>query len=219
MGALNFQGPRAESVNLTVQEPRRRKPSGDSQFVVHLRSAVQPVSVIQETRPDLERPENRELLGHWEKIRGDAPVPLRAQFNPMDVPRHLPNLIVLEPKVPDNASVRIFGTELARRLGFDLTGIDLFSMYDGQRAREVVDMISHVVEQQAIAVAYSEWTTPSGHTFTTENLWMPLASQEGPVNRVLGSVWEVVEARADVDDLGGALALAQLLSRRAYYKF
>ncbi len=80
-------------------------------------------------------------------------------------------------------------------------------------------MISCVVEQRAVAVAYSEWTTPSGHSFTTENLWMPLASQAGPVNRVLGSVWEVVEARADVDDLGGALALAQLLSERSFNQF
>lgn len=174
---------------------------------------------IQEKRPDLERPENRELLEHWEKIRGEASVPLRTQFNPMDVPRHLPNLIVLEPLIPENANVRIFGTELARRLGFDLTGVDLFTLYSGEPAREVVDMISCVVEQRAVAVAYSEWTTPSGHSFTTENLWMPLASQAGPINRVLGSVWEVVEARADVDDLGGALALAQLLSERSFYQF
>lgn len=177
------------------------------------------MSDIQTIRPVLERPENQELLGHWEKIRGDAHVPLRTEFNPMHVPKHLPNLVVLEPSIPQSANVRIFGTELTRRLGLDLTGADLFSLYEGERAEEVVEMISCVVEHQAIAVAYSEWTTPSGHAFTTENMWMPLASQEGTVNRVLGSIWEVVKARADIDDLGGAVAPAQRLSKRYLYKF
>lgn len=178
-----------------------------------------PVLEIISSRPDLERPENRELLDHWEKLRGSAPVPLRTQFNPMDKPKHLPNLVVLEPSVPDSANIRIFGTELARRLGLDLTGADLFSLYEGERARQIVEMIACVVNENAVAVAYSEWTTPSGHNFTTENMWLPLASQDGSINRILGSIWDMKEIRADLDDLGGGVSQAHRLSQRFFYKF
>jgi len=159
------------------------------------------------------------LLAHWEELRGDAPVPPRSRFNPMTLPRHLPNLIVLEPEVPTKALIRIFGTELARRLGLDLTGADLFSLYQGDRAREVVEMIACVVEQNAVAVAYSEWSTPSGHVFSTENVWVPLASDTGTVNRVLGSIWEPTTSDVTIDDLGGAVAPAHRLSQRSFHKF
>jgi len=174
---------------------------------------------ILKKRPDLECPENRELLAHWEELRGDAPVPQRSQFNPMNLPRHLPNLIVLEPDIPAKAQIRIFGTELTRRLGLDLTGADLFSLYQGQRAKDIVEMIACVVEHNAIAVAYSEWSTPSGHVFSTENVWVPLASDTGVINRVLGSIWEPTTPDVDIDDLGGTVAAAQRLSQRSFHKF
>ncbi|MGD1933595.1 MAG: PAS domain-containing protein [Candidatus Phaeomarinobacter sp.] len=174
---------------------------------------------LKSSRPDLELPENRDLLAHWEALRGADAVPLRTKFNPMDKPKHLPNLIVLEPSIPDSANIRIFGTALARRLGLDLTGQNLFSLYEGERADQVVEMIACVVNQTAVAVAYSEWTTPSGNKFTTENMWMPLASQDGSINRVLGSIWDMKEPSADLDDLGGGVSQAQRLSRRSFYKF
>ncbi len=159
------------------------------------------------------------MLDHWDELRGDAPVPQRAQFNPMRMPRHLPNLIVLEPDLPSKALIRIFGTELTRRLGLDLTGADLFTLYQGERAQEVVDMIACVVEQKLVAVASSEWSTPSGHIFSTENMWIPLASDTGVINRVLGSIWEPTISDVNIDDLGGAVAPAQRLSLRSFHKF
>ena len=132
----------------------------------------------------------------------------------MDVPRHLPRLIMLEPSLPGNAAIRIFGTELAHRLGYDLTGQDMFDLYDSDRVHLVKELVTLVVEKHVVAVGYTEWTTPAGHVFTTENVWFPLISDDGTVTRLLGSFWELSAIDADIVSLGDSLDKAENLGSR-----
>lgn len=170
-------------------------------------------------RPILKRPENTALLEHWEALRGDAVAPRRASFHPMDMPRHLPHLMMLEPDLPARADIRLFGTELAYRLGYDLTGQDMFDLYDGDRVHVVKELVTLVVEQHVVAVGYTDWTSPAGHVFTTENVWFPLISESGEVTRLLGSMWELAPIDADVVSLGDTLDKAENLSDRKFYQF
>lgn len=173
---------------------------------------------FQSTSPKLEMPQNQRLLAHWESLRKGGQLPLRTDFNPMVVPALLPNMMVLEPHLPATATVRSFGTELAHRLGMDLTGEDLLSLYSDDRQELAQELVHTIVDARVVAVASSEWTTPSGHTYETENLWLPLVSETGEIIRILGSLWEVHEVRADVDDLGGSIDDSQKLARRVFYR-
>jgi hypothetical protein len=170
-------------------------------------------------RPILKRPENTALLEHWEALRGDAVAPQRSSFRPMDVPRHLPHLIMLEPDLPAKADIRIFGTELAHRLGYDLTGQNLFDLYESDRVHVVNELVTLVVEEHLVAVGYTDWTSPAGHVFTTENVWLPLISEHGKVTRLLGSFWELTAIDADIVSLGDSLDKAEGLSDRKFYRF
>ena len=53
----------------------------------------------------------------------------------------------------------------------------------------------------------------------TENIWLPLTSEEGKVSRILGSLWELAPIDDDMVSLGESLDEAEKLSERSYYKF
>lgn len=177
------------------------------------------VPEIHHRKPDLERPENEQLLDYWDRARGGAVLPPRSRFRPMDLPRHLPHIIMLEPDLPRQANIRIFGTQLSHRLGYDLTGVDMLSLYQAERADEVLEMLTYIAEEHLVTVASSTWTTPSGYTFNTENVWLPLAADDGSVTRILGSIWETAPIDADVVGLGDSVADAQSRAMRAFYRF
>ena len=177
-----------------------------------------PMPHIESGSPDLSCPENRAVLAHWMELRDCAPVPARERFNPMRLPRMLPHIIMLEPQGHESAIVRTFGTELARRLGLDLTGIDMVTMYQGPRRRDLMELLCMLRNQQVIAVAHTRWTTPNGHEFTTENLWLPFAGADGEVSRIMGALHEPQAPPANLDTLGGTFEDAQQSTERRYYR-
>ncbi len=177
------------------------------------------MSSIKSQKPDLILAANRALLAHWEKLRGDRRAPLRSDFNPMQVPSHLPHLIMLEPNLPESSIIRIFGTELVRRLGLDLTGHDIFSLYEGEEQDKVRELTHLVADEEAIALVYSSWNTPTGYSFKTENLWLPLASPDGNVTRILGCIWELEAFDDENLALGGSVAEALGVAERSFFQF
>lgn len=75
----------------------------------------------------LEQPRLRQLLAYWQTKRGDRPFPARADIDPLELPFILGDLILfdVEPGTeysPPRFRYRLFGSNIARRQGFDMTG-------------------------------------------------------------------------------------------------
>lgn len=174
---------------------------------------------IHKTRPSPKIPQNEKLLAHWVALRGEARFPRRTQFNPMQVTDLLPQLVMLEPDLPDTATIRLFGTGLARRLGMDLSNANLLALYDEERQELLRELLNFLVEHHCVVIGHSEWATPSGHRFTTENLWLPLSDEHGKVIRVLGSLWETNVLLDANETLGGSVNTSQYLTERSYFSF
>ena len=131
----------------------------------------------------------------------------------------LPYLVMLEPQGTDRAIVRVFGTALVRRLGFDLTGEDLIAIYEEPRRTNVSRLIATMLREKTVVVTFTEWMTPSGHSFETENLWLPLVDDSGRVNRIMISVREPVAPPACVDPIGDGVSSGSLtVSPERYYR-
>ncbi len=69
----------------------------------------------------------RAIVGYWFARRGDSAIPTRGDFNPMDLPRHLPGMILVgvEGTRPDGTGVyryRVVGEEEVRNRGHNPTG-------------------------------------------------------------------------------------------------
>jgi len=72
----------------------------------------------------LDQPALQQLHAYWESRRGaDRPYPARDQIDPLDLRFILGSLILLdvEPQ-PLRYRYRLFGSDIARRQGFDMTG-------------------------------------------------------------------------------------------------
>ena len=67
----------------------------------------------------------RSLYGYWQRIRGARPVPLRTDFDPLDVPKLLKDLFLVEVHGADppwRFRYRLAGTGISDFVGADYTG-------------------------------------------------------------------------------------------------
>ncbi len=69
--------------------------------------------------------EMQDLFAYWDGLRGKRKAPTLKEFDLLKIPsRILPNIIVFDYLADeDNFKYRFFGTELAQRMGQDLTGL------------------------------------------------------------------------------------------------
>jgi hypothetical protein len=72
---------------------------------------------------ELDKPTLRKLQAYWEDKRADRPYPGREDIDPLDLRFIIGSLLLIdiEPE-PLRFRYRLFGTEIAQRQGFDMTG-------------------------------------------------------------------------------------------------
>ncbi len=173
---------------------------------------------IKNEKPAFKVRQNAELLQYWMDKRGEQMLPLRSDFNPMAIPKHLPYLIMLEPEPDYRMRIRLFGTELARALGADITGGDLMELYRPEERAGLRALIDTVAPNKAVSVVLTTWTTPTGYQYPTENLWLPLASDDGKVSRFLGSIRQYEVPQPEDEQLGGSVSSSMHISERQFFQ-
>jgi hypothetical protein len=74
--------------------------------------------------PEISNPKLRRLYEYWSRQRGDRKWPTRADLDPVDMRFALGNVILVEvlPETPPRYRIRLHGTTLTQRVGYDLTG-------------------------------------------------------------------------------------------------
>lgn len=71
----------------------------------------------------LDHPVLRRLFGYWDEKRQGRPYPTRQDVDPLDLRYALGRLILIEVEAaPVRFRYRLYGSEVARQMGFDLTG-------------------------------------------------------------------------------------------------
>ncbi len=88
--------------------------------------------------PEISNPKLRRLHEYWSQRRGDRKWPARADLDPVDMSFVLGNVILVEvlPETPVRYRIRLHGSTLAQRVGYDLTG----KMLDDMPVPEFRDM-------------------------------------------------------------------------------
>ncbi|HEX3885674.1 MAG TPA: PAS domain-containing protein [Stellaceae bacterium] len=79
---------------------------------------------MPEIVPDIANAKLKRLYEYWATKRGDRRFPARADIDPVDMAFALGNVILAEvlPETPPRFRIRLHGTTLTRRVGYDLTG-------------------------------------------------------------------------------------------------
>ncbi|WP_321397594.1 PAS domain-containing protein [Emcibacter sp.] len=125
------------------------------------------------------------LYDHWNDIRGDKPLPSRADFNPAAVAPALPYIFVLEVhKEPMRFKFRLTGTETVEVMGVNAMGhwIDEFP-----HTEEIIDRYKWLVENRRPYYNSDRlhWAVKDFHHYTA--LTLPFSDDGENVNILIST--------------------------------
>ena len=150
---------------------------------------------------------SREFFAYWDKKRGTARAPDRADIDPAAVRDLLGDIFVLSCEPSLGFPFRVAGTRVCALAGSDLKDRSFSALFTVASRGEIEDIITCVVEETLPAIAGITATTESGAKAHLELLLLPFnARTHTPVS--------VTGVLAPFDDECGALGAFTLTSWR-----
>jgi hypothetical protein len=129
----------------------------------------------------------REVEAYWELLRDGRLVPDRGEVDPRGFPGALPQTFLLERIAPGLARIRVTGRHLCDLMGIDMQGLPLTSLILPEARPTVIEILSAVFEEPAVARA--TLSSPGGigrRKLEARLLILPLRDDQGDVTRALG---------------------------------
>ncbi len=133
-------------------------------------------------------PVARALFDYWDGKRRGRAVPARRDLDPLEMRAWLGHLILTE--VVDGGRdfhIRLFGSEIARGLGYDMTGQNITDIKSSPQAiREfLADYRAVMATRQPSRAVYDYVSVHTGRIVKFERLLLPLSDDGTTVNMLL----------------------------------
>ena len=127
-----------------------------------------------------------ELYAIWRRKRGDSDLPRRADFDPAEMKRLLPNIIIsdLEPQ-PFRVRYRLVGTKVVAASGFDFSGRYLDEIALASGAGKWLAQYREVFETRRPLFGRTELPTMDGGSFVYEFALLPVTTDGRSANQCL----------------------------------
>lgn len=128
----------------------------------------------------------RDGFNYWCSKGWPGRLPTRADIDPMDIPKLLPNVVLLDVQDgPRDFCYRLIGTGVVHHLAEDLTGKWMSSL-DHQRApSRIWDSCEKVVETACPLLSAIPYVGPHAEYLYGEDIILPLAGEQGAVDKLL----------------------------------
>jgi len=131
----------------------------------------------------------RAFHAYWRERAGARAWPRRDEIDPLDIPRLLPHLMILEPTTADGLRVRLAGTHLVNHLGADPTGGELRARACGEPFARVAAMLARtVVRAGAPAIASGRRHGADGTRRRVRHLMCPLSTGGERIDRLISCI-------------------------------
>jgi hypothetical protein len=140
------------------------------------------------------RPAARQLMDYWSTLPKRDGVPARADFDPLAVRQILPIIVIIERRAPDLWLIRLAGTELGRRLGREVTGLNFIDLVLPPERKRATAIVSNVCDWPCGSLAIRETRMESGFSRQIETFALPLRAADGEA-RLAISVNDDVQAQ------------------------
>jgi len=112
-----------------------------------------------------------------------ALIPPRSAFNPSDIPRLLPNMVIFELKSDEECLFRLVGTAGVDRAGFNAQGQNYFKMFPENIRRACARNMNCLFTQPCGSIGLQIETYANGETATVEAVSFPFLDNAG--NRLI----------------------------------
>ncbi len=128
------------------------------------------------------------LRSHWDSLRTNGELPLRADINPRQIPDVLDSLFIFERLNPQDVRVRIAGLNLCEMMGMEVRGQSPVSFFDSSTRRRFAAVVADVLDRATVAQLGLDTVDKMGNEARADMILLPLRSDFGDVNRVIGCV-------------------------------
>ena len=154
-------------------------------------NAIVPGSTRQLSSIDECRPELRELHDLWLKLKGSRRMPSRRDFDPVAVPKLLPDMFLVDVLAGSPRErryrVRLQGTAQVDYIGADWTGSFLHQVVDRITADRFCAVGDFVVSSREPRMSTGKlYWVPSKPFYRFETILLPLSDDGISVNMILG---------------------------------
>lgn len=128
------------------------------------------------------------LRSHWESLRINGGIPLRADIDPRQIPDVLDSLFIFERLNPQDVRVRIAGLTLCEMMGMEVRGQSPLSFFDDSTRRRFAAVVADVMDRPTTARLGLDTVDKMGNEARAEMILLPLRSDFGDVTRLIGCV-------------------------------
>jgi hypothetical protein len=125
------------------------------------------------------------LKSYWEKLRAGRIAPYRAEIDPRQFDSALENMFIIEKLSADNMRIRLSGMKICEMMGMEVRGMQPGYLIDEPDRQRFERLLNVVMAEPAVIELKLEAPTREGSYHATM-LLMPLRSDFGEINRVLG---------------------------------
>jgi len=134
----------------------------------------------------LDDPLHREIYAYWQAKRGSRRMPSRADIDPTEIPRLLPNLLISEfVPVGGRWRYRLAGTAITSAFGRNPTGRFIEDLTTGDY-RAFIERIHRIVrEEQRALFCASEYTGARDLRISAKRLLLPLTTDGRNVDQII----------------------------------
>jgi hypothetical protein len=130
----------------------------------------------------------RQVLEHWKQARGERAMPQRRQFDATTVPVHLlPNIVIAE-IVGTRFRLRLVGTEIVNRLGYEPTGKFLDEAFAGEHGTALNTVASRTLNAKQPLLAELTNKFPNGEVRQHLQLLLPFSENDRTVSHIVSVV-------------------------------
>ncbi len=131
----------------------------------------------------------REIHAHWTALHKDGAMPLRADFRPAQLRQVLPYLFLVDvEREPKDFRVRLAGTHFENFVQQKLTGKRVSEAFPPDFGAAVLKLWGEAVETRRPLHAIGQLWMPGRDYVRWEGIILPLASEEGEIDQLLGGV-------------------------------
>ena len=125
------------------------------------------------------------LRTYWDRLRAGRVAPYRAEIDPRQFEPALENMFIIEKLAPDNMRIRLAGMKVCEMMGMEVRGMQPAYLID-EADRTRFDRLLNVVMGEPAVVELRLAAPNRAGTYRATMLLMPLRSDFGDVNRVIG---------------------------------
>jgi hypothetical protein len=128
----------------------------------------------------------RALMRYWNEKRGNRPMPLRLQIDPIEIPNALP-IVLLAEVTPAGPRMRLLGTEATNAYGRETHGHLVHEIQFGEFDITWQDAFDRVTQSAAPVVATGTYSRVT-EICRVETLLLPLTVDGSSVNQIFGGL-------------------------------